>query len=210
MQIIKPSVELISITPHPEYKIANAARICYAKAPFDNDDIVSKEGARKICKMLMNNKHMSPFEMADASVKVTCSRAISHELVRHRLCSFLQESQRYVIYKEGVNFVEPEWTDNADAVSVNEWMELCHKSEMTYNRLLSKGLRPEEAREELPNSTATKILIKANFREWLHIFDLRLYGKTGNPHPEMVRVMKLIHEAFAEETYLFDEDFING
>lgn len=192
-KFIFPSVSMLFMDPMAELHIARYARICYGK----EDEILSDRKIASMIKMLLQRGHHTPFEMADAAFEVTCSRGVTHELVRHRMASFLQQSQRYMDYEQikEISFISPVWAYKG-GVCTGKWMDACHNAEHAYFALREEGRSPEEAREVLPNSTATCIIIKANLREWMHIFDLRLFGTTGKPHPEMVRIMEMIYPYF--------------
>lgn len=127
------------------------------------------------------------------TVKFVCDRGVSHELVRHRPCSFAQESQRYCNYTKDkfgdeITFILPFFFKNNPSMKT-EWSNLCTEAEKTYFDLINAGAKPEEARSVLPNSTKTEIIMTANESEWQHIVDLRAKGTTGKPHPQMREIM---------------------
>lgn len=124
------------------------------------------------------------------SAKFICDRGVSHELVRHRPCSFAQESTRYVNYGgKDMEFIEPagfeEWKEESQLYFEN----LCASSEMAYDRMLSHGLKPQQARAVLPNALKTEIIVTADAAEWAHIRKLRT-DKAA--HPDMQRVMNML------------------
>lgn len=130
-----------------------------------------------------------PWQHKHVAVRVVCSRAISHQLVRHRPCSFLQESQRCCRYDDEVTFIRPEWADD-------EWVLFyaqCETSEMMYRVRIAKGLSPQQARGALPNDTKTELIIYASLPEWRHIFKMRC-GKGADP--EVRRIMVPLREEF--------------
>lgn len=199
MEIIKPShvwlnPERLDAETHDRIisEIASAARVCYKS---QGNATVEKDLAlvRNICK----RNHEAMLEFANLTVQITCDRGVSHELVRHRMCSFAQESTRYVNYQKrgGIAFIEPHFNS---AESYDLWRRDMSCSEDCYNALLAMGESPEMARTVLPSSTATVIDIRANLREWRHILALRAYGTTGAPHPQMVEVMKPIADELSE------------
>lgn len=167
-------VTLISNTPDPETNIAAAARICYDSNPKD------LESERKFIKGLVKSGHTATIEHASASFLIEgVSRSLTHELVRHRLFSFCQRSQRYVKENEP-QFVTPEVLvdDNSAnpklqhaAEIFNSAMENAWKA---YRELLECGLKPEDARFVLPNACCTTIAVSGNFREWRNFLILRL------------------------------------
>ena len=142
------------------------------------------------------------------TVVFVCDRGVSHELVRHRACSFAQESQRYCNYSKDkfsnqVSFIVPPFfkrnPETQDSVMYDDsdystWLMACEYAEKSYFELIEKGHSPQEARTVLPNSVKTEIIVTANEEEWQHIFDLRVHGTTGAPHPQMLEVMKPCYE----------------
>lgn len=129
------------------------------------------------------------------TVKFVCNRAISHELVRHRPCSFAQVSQRYVNYSKDKfgneipfiksPFYKPSNTDSSYIV----WLECCKRIEQDYFKLLRLGHKPEEARGVLSNDVATEIYVTTTGEEWQHIINLRAFDTTGKAHPQMKEIM---------------------
>lgn len=163
------AVELISITPEPERVIEQAGRTCYLS--FDRMEADSHESfIRRLIKM----GHESPLEHAYATFRLrNCSRAMTHQLVRHRLMAVSQQSQRYV-NEEGFAYVVPESMPA-------EWLDDFHQDmkviQQMYRKWRQRGLRKEDARFVLPNACISEIVVSANFREWRHIFKLRLSSK---------------------------------
>lgn len=145
------------------------------------------------------------------SFKFICSRAIANELIRHRVFSFAQESQRYCNYSKDkfggeITFIIPSWIDrNREPNTEAEvtWLDAMKKAEGVYldmiNGVTRKGilvmpadekLTPQQARDVLPNATKTEIVMTGYESDWRYLFDLRLFGKTGTPHPDMVDLME--------------------
>lgn len=214
MNIIAPSYVILTpltrdILPHIEL----AGRTCYK-----SEDKITCESAgpfvQRIARVL---KHESVLEHASVTVRFICDRGVSHELVRHRIASFSQESTRYCNYsKNGVTFVKPPWVTNLlleptasrmwDTMflsrSDHEWCFAMANAEMHYNELLSLGQSPQQARSVLPNSLKTEIVMTANIREWRHIFSLRC---APTAHPQMRELMiPLANEFHATLPELFD------
>ncbi len=130
------------------------------------------------------------------SVLLTYDRGVSHELVRHRPCSFAQESTRYCNYSKGkfgseLTVIEPLFFDK-DTIRYNLWYDAMVMCERAYNILNKEGAKPEESRTVLPNSLKTDLVITATNSEWTHIVDLRYKGTTGAPHPQAKEVVGLI------------------
>ena len=131
------------------------------------------------------------------TIKFTCDRGVSHEFVRHRPASFAQESTRYCNYSKykfgsEITFIRPcFWDVGSDKFTM--WRVACENAENTYFDLLNSGATPQEARSVLPNSLKTELIVTATEDEWNHIVNLRYYGTTGKPHPQMVEVMNIAH-----------------
>lgn len=131
-----------------------------------------------------------PKELHRYSAKFICDRGVSHELVRHRPCSFAQESTRYVNYAgKEMEFIEPDGFEEWSALGKHEFTRACMNSEVTYNIMLYEGLKPQQARAVLPNALKTEIVVTADAVEWAHIRKLRT---AKSAHPDMVRVMNMM------------------
>ena len=163
---IKVKVTLLRITPDPEELIASSARICYASEP-------KTEGANsKLVKNLRNWGHLSTFEHAYATFLIEgVSRACTHQLVRHRLASYSQQSQRYV-NEEGFDYVVPH-TVEKDAEAKKKYDDAVESARKAYKDLIDSGVPKEDARFLLPNAASTKIVVSMNFRELRHFIQIR-------------------------------------
>jgi len=140
-------------------------------------------------------------EFGDIIIKFITNRGVTHELVRHRLCSFAQESTRYVRYDGTMEFIKPEWFSDLEAIA--RWEQAMYDAEEHYIFLLNNGWRPEQAREVLPNSLKTEIVVKANIREWRHIFTLRC---SKAAHPQIRGLMlPLLKELKTKLPIVFDD-----
>ena len=162
-----PKVELLSITPNAEKLIEAAGRTSYLSFPKQ------KENSEKtFIRMLIKNQHLSVLEHAYATFRISnVSRAFTHQLVRHRLCSFIQQSQRYVD-ESNFNYIEPDSIkENPEAHTI--FIGLMDRAKEAYIKLHKLGVRKEDARYVLPNATGSQIVMSANFREWRHIIELR-------------------------------------
>lgn len=129
------------------------------------------------------------------SFRCITDRAVTHEMVRHRPASFAQESQRYVNYekKGGVQFIKPYWFDSASTDKKISFKYSLKNSEGIYKHLIEAGLKPQEARGVLPNATKTEIVMTAPMYEWQHFLNLRYFGTTGAPHPDIKNIASYIH-----------------
>ena len=168
------TIELIASTPNPELVIANAARTCYDSKEKD------LESSRKMIKAIVKSGHESCVEHATATFRLSdVSRVLTHELVRHRLLSFSQRSQRYVKENEP-NYVIPDVlvddnTTNQKMLLARDIFEKAMQSAWdAYSLLLNYGLKPEDARFVLPNACTTEIVVSGNFREYRNFLKLRL------------------------------------
>ncbi len=160
-------VELLFITPNAEKLIETAGRTSYLS--FGKQ---GKDTEKAFIRMLIERGHLSVLEHAYATFRISgVSRAFTHQLVRHRLCSFIQQSQRYVD-ESNFNFIEPQSIkNNPEAHSIfTEFMDNARK---TYVELQKLGIKNEDARFVLPNAAESQIVVTANLREWRHIVELR-------------------------------------
>lgn len=159
-------VTLLRITPDPDDLIAAGARVCYASQPK------SPDANRKLINNLRAWGHMSPFEHASATFMVEgVSRACTHQLVRHRIASYSQQSQRYVNEK-GFEYVTPE-TVSKDTKTKKRYDDAIETVRKAYQELIEIGVPKEDARFLLPNACATKIAVTMNFRELRHFIKVR-------------------------------------
>jgi thymidylate synthase (FAD) len=143
-------------------------------------------------------------EFGDITVRFTTNRGVSHELVRHRIgTSFAQESTRYVRYNNDMTFIKPAWWDKTKESSKKIWMSHAERTELMYQALLRDGQRPEQARDVLSHALATQVVVKANAREWRHIFALRC---SKQAHPQMRALMTpLLEELQSIYPVIFEE-----
>jgi thymidylate synthase (FAD) len=165
--------------------IERAGRTCYK-----SEQLITVDSANKFVGTLIKNGHESVLEHEKISILFVCDRGVSHELVRHRLASFSQESTRYCNYSNDkfgneLTFIEPIWAaDNNDAYNI--WFNSLLQCELDYNKLISLGWQAQHARTILPNSLKTEIVVTANLREWRTIFKQRT---TRAAHPQMRELM---------------------
>ena len=167
-------VELLDHTPDPERAIATAARLCYAPVgAAELMETMPEERVRSVLTTIMSSGHVSTLEHASYTFAIDgVSRVLTHQLVRHRLASFNQQSQRYVKFKDGFPFVTPPTiAENAEAGAA--FRALMDAAADAYQQLLDAGIPAEDARFVLPNAAETKIVTTMNVRELLHFFELR-------------------------------------
>ena len=155
------------------------------------------------------------------TMKFTCSRAIAQELTRHRTFSFLMESQRYINYSKErhggeITFIKPTWYDDKKTTVLEnpktvleanifsqdsksyQFEKQLSSAEAAYFRLLNEGCQPQQARDVLPNATKTELIMTGFSSDWRHVMDLRLFSKTGAPHPDMLDLMQKTQKAMQE------------
>lgn len=178
--------------------IERVGRVCYK-----SEDKITEDGesAKRFVKMLINNHHEAMIEHSTLSVIFTCDRGVSHEMVRHRIASFAQESTRYVNYAkdkygseiavidlmDGINLDNKMKNFDADHIGeiYSEWLRAMEDAERHYMKMIELGAPPQIARSVLPNSTKTNITITANYREWRTFFKLRT---ANDAHPQIREV----------------------
>lgn len=207
MKIVEPRIEYIdlygSILSPTDInkiyrKIEKIGRVCYK-----SEDKITDDSAEKFIKMIISNGHESVLEHHSLTFKIICDRGISHELVRHRIASYSQESTRYVNYggKE-MEFIKPV---NLKPELEEEFILNCEASEMGYNILINRGETPQNARSVLPNCLKTEIIMTANIREWRHFLKLRT---SPAAHPDMQVIANMILSWFKQSLPVFVGDLI--
>lgn len=208
MKIIEPSYEILTEISEGGIKelqhIEKIGRVCYK-----SEDKITEDGesAKNFVKMLIGRGHEAMIEHSSLSVKFTVDRGVSHELVRHRIASFAQESTRYCNYSKdkfdnGITFIKPFfWEEGTKEYS--NWEQAMSLAESGYLSAIGMGTTPQEARSILPNSTKTEITITANYREWRAFFKLRT-AKAA--HPQMQEVTRpLLNELKIRLPIIFDD-----
>lgn len=225
MNLMKAGFEILTPISEGGIKelqhIEKIGRVCYKSEKNITDD---GESAKKFVKMLINSNHTSVIEHSSLSVKFTVDRGVSHELVRHRIASFTQESTRYVNYSldkfgSEINVIDIENGIRLDkkmtkmdskmiAAIIEEWILAMEDAEKHYMRMMELGATPQIARSVLPSSTKTEIIITANYREWRSFFKLRTEGAA---HPQMREVtIPLLKELQTKIPIIFDDIEMEG
>ena len=203
MKIIDPYFEILHMADKDEMLnlLEKAARTCYK-----SEDKISSGSAGQLLKRLMKTGHESVIEHISITVRLICDRGVTHELVRHRLCSFSQESTRYANYSKDkfgseITIIRPFFFE-AGSKEYKIWKESMQASEDAYLSLLKNGAKAQEARSVLPSSLKADIVVTANIREWRHIFKLRCSKAS---HPQMRQSMlPLLDHFYKEMPVLFD------
>ena len=204
MKIIPASIEFMtpidgeSILAHLE----RCGRVCYK-----SEDKIGEGTAEKLLANILKRGHEAVIEHFSFTVKFICDRGVSHEIVRHRMASYCQESTRYCNYsKDGfgneITVIKPCYLDPL-TLNYSVWKAACETAESNYFTLLHRGCTPQEARAVLPNSLKTEVVMTANIREWRHFLKLRT---SRAAHPQIREVANmLLKELQAKVPVLFDD-----
>ena len=204
MNIIKPYIELedkIDGTAMLK-KIERIGRTCYK-----SEGNITNDSAERFIKNIIKSGHESVLEHVNISVRIICDRGVTHELVRHRIASYSQESTRYNNYSknkfnEELTFIKPcFWNEKEDLF--RKWKLCMEEIEGCYLSMIEAGATPEQARSILPNSLKTEIVMTMNLREWRHFFKLR---RAKAAHPQTREVANMILEAFKKEISIVFDD----
>lgn len=191
MKIIKPSVEFM--TPVDGATMLKAIEQC-GRVCYKSEDKITDGSAEKFVAGLIKRGHEAVIEHCSFTLKFICDRGVSHEIVRHRVASYCQESTRYCNYsKDGfgneITVIDPCFFDETSP-AYGEWYNACAETEKRYFNMLAAGCSPQEARSVLPNSLKTEVVMTANIREWRHFFKLRC-AKAAHPQMREVALMAL-------------------
>jgi thymidylate synthase (FAD) len=204
MKIIEPAVEIIFLEDGHRILqlIEMAGRVCYK-----SEEKITDSSCEPFISGLIRSGHLSVIEHSYCTVKIICDRGISHEIVRHRLASYSQESTRYANYSDNkfgneITVIRPcFWEKNDEQYRI--WYESMRNAEESYLKLISNGASPQQARSVLPNSLKTEIVMTCNLREWRHVFDLRCSPKA---HPQIRQIMfPLLAKLHTRIPVLFDD-----
>jgi thymidylate synthase (FAD) len=202
MKILEPSARILTPIAHiqPSIELLEfAGRTCYK-----TEGKCSPGSAGPFVHKIANTfKHESVIEHASISVLFVCDRGVSHELVRHRLGAYSQESTRYCNYSKEqfgreITVIKPLWwnpDDLATQAKYFSWKLAMQNAEASYFALIDAGATPQEARSVLPNSLKTEVIATFNLRQWRHVFKMRCSSKA---HPQMQQVMKPLQAEFAK------------
>lgn len=198
MKIIKPyfSIEEEIDASKIMKTIERAGRTCYK-----SENNITETSAEKFIQRIIKRGHESVIEHEKITVRIVCDRGVTHEIVRHRVASYSQESTRYCNYTNDkfgneLTFIEPcFWNSDSieDKYRKEIWIETMKFIENKYMDMLCHGAKPEEARSILPNSLKTEIIVTMNLREWRHFFKLRT---AQSSHPQMREIANMILDEF--------------
>lgn len=200
MKIVKQSVEWAQYLPSGTevlHRIEMAGRTAYK-----SEERATATSSEAFVKNLINRGHESVLEHVILSVRIICDRGVSHELVRHRIASFTQESTRYCRYGDEIVVIEP---PGMCAVNKDNWEKAMMGAEYSYLQMLKEGATPQIARSVLPNSLKTEIVMSANLREWRHFFRLRT---SPAAHPQMREVAGMALDLFVRQIPIIFDEFV--
>jgi len=206
VKIIPPSFEILEDINGEEIlrKIELIGRVCYK-----SEEKITKASSKDFIAMILKSGHESVIEHEKISTKIICDRGVSHEIVRHRIASYSQESTRYCNYSKEkfgkeLTFIKPMFWDIEDP-EYKIWEETMKNVEKNYIKLIAQGAKPQEARSILPNSLKTEIVVTMNLRERRHFLKLRTSKRA---HPQMREISCIILEKLKEEIPVVFDDIV--
>ena len=204
MKIIEPSIEIISKINGEEIlkTLEQCGRVCYK-----SEDKITEDSAKKFIGNIIKSGHEAVIEHYSITVKFICDRAVTHEIVRHRIASYCQESTRYCNYSKDkfnneITVIKPVFWNENDFNYIT-WKAACLQAENYYFLLLKNGATPQEARSVLPNSLKTEIMVTMNLREWRHFLKLRT---SKAAHPQIREVATMVLNQFKEQIPIIFDD----
>lgn len=208
MVIIEPSVFIETDLEGDKIlkDIEKAGRTCYK-----SENLITSDSAKEFVKKILASGHESVIEHCSITVRIICDRGVTHEIVRHRIASYSQESTRYCNYSKqrfgsGITYIKPcFWQSGADEDNkkIEIWKSILQEIEKSYLLLIELGALPEEARSILPNSLKTEIVMTMNLREWRHFLKLRC---SPTAHPQMKEIATMILKKFKEKIPVIFDD----
>lgn len=203
MKIVDQSIEVLTKTPYEDAVrlVEEAGRTCYK-----SETKGTVEGAEKFIRGIIKRGHESVIEHFTITVRVITDRGTTHQIVRHRLASYSQESTRYCNYSKDkfgneITVIKPSF--NEDSLNYKNWKACCEDSEIAYLHLLGDGATPEQARAVLPTCLKTELVMTMNAREWRHFLKMRL-DKAAQK--EIRDLAQMILDQFKEKYPVFFED----
>lgn len=206
MKIIAPSFEILTEINSNDIlkKLERIGRVCYK-----SENRITDDSAKQFIRNLVSRGHESVIEHISITVKIICDRGISHEIVRHRIASYSQESTRYCNYSSGnfgneLTVIRPYfWEESSEKYQV--WLNSMKATEDAYIALIDLGATPQEARSVLPNSLKTEIVVTMNLREWRHFFKMRT---DMHAHPQMREISIPILKEFQKQIPIIFDDIL--
>lgn len=209
MKIEEPSVEILSMLPYGQAMrlIEDIGRTCYKSnlTSKPSDPVEELTIATEFVARLIRRGHESVLEHISVSFRVICDRGISHEIVRHRLASYTQESTRYCNYGKDkfgneITVIAP---SGIGRYGYEQWREAMLAAEKTYLTMIRDGITPEIARSVLPMSLKTELVMTMNLREWRHFIRMRI---AKDAHPQMQEIAVMIYNVFQKEYPVIVDD----
>lgn len=212
MKIVEPKI-IIPKSELDRFKVKSIER--YGRICYKSEDKITDDSATVFIEKILANGHHSVIEHEKISLIVICDRGVSHEIVRHRIGSYSQESTRYCNYSKDkfnneITVIMPFFFK--DHMTFSIWQDACLAAEQAYFMLLDRGVLPQEARSVLPNSLKTEIVITYNLREWRHFFDKRCH-RTAHPQmrqislPILKSFIDLLPELFGDLAYMLGQEY---
>ena len=211
MNTIKPYIEIIDMNDYEAIvkKIEKIGRVCYK-----SEGNITEESAERFIRNILKRGHESVIEHESVTIRMVCDRGVTHEIVRHRIASYSQESTRYCNYSgdkfdnqitviDIANGFQYDLTKENDRAKYEVWTQAMENAEKSYFRMLELGATPQEARSVLPNSLKTEIVVTMNLRGWRHFFKLRV---DNHAHPQMREVASIALEEFKKKLPIFFND----
>ena len=206
MRVIRPGYEILDEIDGDEIlrKIETIGRVCYK-----SEDKITGQSSERFVENIIKSGHESVIEHEKISVRIICDRGVSHEIVRHRIASYSQESTRYCNYYKDkfgkeLTVIKPIfWDESSEEYKL--WYKTMQNIEDSYNKMIEMGAKPQEARSILPNSLKTEIVVSMNLREWRHFFKLRTSIKA---HPQMREVACGLLDEFKKRIPVIFDDIM--
>ena len=204
MRIVEPGIEIM--TTIDSDKILKNLEL-YGRVCYKSEQGITEDSANRFVRMIIKNGHESVLEHEKITVKFICDRGVSHEIVRHRIASYSQESTRYCNYNQDkfgseLTLIKPcFWEEGQEKYEI--WKSNMQMIEDSYNKLIAMGAKPEEARSILPNSLKTEIVVTMNMREMRHFLRVRTSPKA---HPQMRQVACMLLRELKEKLPVLFED----
>ena len=206
MKIINPSFQIMDEINGMEIlrKIELYGRVCYK-----SENVITEESAQKFVRNIIKSGHESVLEHEKITVRIICDRGVTHEIVRHRIASYSQESTRYCNYSKEkfdgeLSFIKPcFWVEDDSNFAI--WKNIMQECERAYLKMIAEGATAQEARSILPNSLKTEIIVTMNLREWRHFFKLRTANRA---HPQMREISIPLLKQFQKQIPIIFDDIM--
>lgn len=204
MRIVEPCFEILDDVDGNDVlkSIERIGRVCYK-----SEERITDDSAKKFVANILKRGHESVIEHEKISVRIVCDRGVTHEIVRHRIASYSQESTRYCNYSnekfgKELTVIKPLFWEEGSK-EYGTWLDMMQMIENTYNNLIKMGAEPQQARSVLPNSLKTEIVVTMNLREWRHFFKLRTAKRA---HPQMREVACALLREFQNKIPIIFDD----